>query len=67
MDSKKLVISTRKFKGETSVVSARLPVEMITTLDKIAEDTGRNRNEIISLCLEYAIENLTIDTDNKEK
>ncbi len=67
MDSKKLVISTRKFKGETSVVSARLPVEMITTLDKIAEDTGRNRNEIISLCLEYAIENLTIDVDNKEK
>ncbi len=62
MDNNKLVISPRKYKGETSVVSARLPVEMIKALDKIAENTGRNRNEIITLCLEFAIDNLTIET-----
>ena len=62
MDSNKLVISTRKYKGETSVISARLPVELIKTLDQIAEDTGRNRNEIITLCLEYAVNNLKIET-----
>ncbi|MDY4487277.1 MAG: ribbon-helix-helix protein, CopG family [Candidatus Limivicinus sp.] len=61
MESKKLIISPRKYKGETSVVSARLPVEMIKTLDEIAENTGRNRNEIITLCLEYAIDNLSIE------
>lgn len=60
MNDKKLVIPPRKYKGETSVVSARLPVEMVKSLDKIAEDTGRTRNEIITLCLEYAIDNLTI-------
>ena len=60
MDDKKLVISPRKYKGETSVVSARLPAEMIKELDKIAENTGRNRNEIITLCLEYALDNLTV-------
>ncbi len=60
MNDKKLVIPPRKYKGETSVVSARLPVEMVKALDKIAEDTGRTRNEIITLCLEYAIDNLTI-------
>ena len=60
MTDKKLVIPPRKYKGETSVVSARLPVEMVKALDKIAEDTGRTRNEIITLCLEYAIDNLTI-------
>ena len=65
MDSKKLIISPRKYKGDTSVVSARLPTDMIQALDKIAETTGRNRNEIIMLCLEYAIDNLTIDTDNQ--
>lgn len=61
MERKKLIISPRKYKGETSVVSARLPVEMIKTLDEIAENTGRNRNEIITLCLEYAIDNLSIE------
>ena len=61
MDSKRLIISPRKYKGETSVVSARLPVEMIKALDEIAELTGRNRNEIIALCLEYAVDNLEID------
>ena len=62
MDEKKLIISPRKYKGETSVVSSRLPVEMIKNLDSIAEKTGRNRNEIIMLCLEYAIDNLTIES-----
>lgn len=60
MDEKKLIISPRKYQGETSVVSTRLPVEMIKNLDSIAEKTGRNRNEIIMLCLEYAIDNLII-------
>lgn len=40
MDEKKLIISPRKYKGETSVVSSRLPVEMIKNLDSIAEKTG---------------------------
>jgi hypothetical protein len=37
-----------------------------TNLDRIAENTGRNRNEIIMLCLEFAIDNLETDTDGKE-
>lgn len=62
---KKLIIPSKKYKGDTSVVSARLPNEMIKDLDTIAESTGRNRNEIIMMCLEYAIDNL--DTDGKEE
>lgn len=65
MIDKKLIISPRKYKGETSVVSARLPVEMIKEIDKIAENTGRNRNEIITLCLEYALDNLMIGSQQK--
>lgn len=63
MIDKKLIISPRRYKGETSVVSARLPVDMIKALDKIAENTGRNRNEIVALCLEYALDNLTIASE----
>ena len=66
MAGKKLFIPSKRYKGDTSVVSARLPNELIKDLDRIAEDTGRNRNEIIMLCLEFAIDNLETDTDGKE-
>lgn len=61
MIDKKLVISQKKFRGDSSVVSVRLPNEMIKGLDGIAEKTGRTRNEIIQLCLEFAVENIEIE------
>ena len=66
MSGKKLYIPSKKYKGDTSVVSARLPNEMIKDLDRIAEITGRNRNEIIMLCLEFAVKNIEIDDKEKE-
>lgn len=66
MAGKKLFIPSKRYKSDTSVVSARLPNELIKDLDRIAENTGRNRNEIIMLCLEFAIDNLETDTDGKE-
>ena len=64
MSEKKLVISSKKFRGDSSVVSVRLPNDMIERLDDIAEQTGRTRNEIIQKCLAYSIENIEI-SDNK--
>ena len=64
MPDKKLVISSKKFRGDSSVVSVRLPNDMIEKLDAIAEQTGRTRNEIIVKCLVFSIENLEI-TDHK--
>ena len=64
MPDKKLVISSKKFRGDSSVVSVRLPNDMIEKLDAIAEQTGRTRNEIIQKCLAYSIENIEV-TDNK--
>lgn len=64
MPDKKLVISSKKFRGDSSVVSVRLPNDMIEKLDEIAEQTGRTRNEIIQKCLAYSIENIEI-SDNK--
>ncbi|MGM9668063.1 MAG: ribbon-helix-helix protein, CopG family [Eubacteriales bacterium] len=64
MPDKKLIISSKKFRGDSSVVSVRLPNDMIERLDDIAEQTGRTRNEIIQKCLAYSIENIEI-SDNK--
>lgn len=43
------------------VVSTRLTNELVKELDKIAEKTGRTRNDIIQTCLEYAVENIEIE------
>ena len=64
MADNKLVISSKKFRGDSSVVSVRLPNDMIEKLDAIAKQTGRTRNEIIQKCLAYSIENIEV-TDNK--
>lgn len=45
------------------VVSSRLTNGLVEELDKIAEKTGRTRNEIIQMCLEFAVENLEIKED----
>ena len=61
MPDKKLVIISKKYRGDSSIVSVRLPNELIQKLDEIAEKTGRTRNEIIQTCLEFSIDNLEID------
>ena len=61
MDEKKLVIAAKKYVGETAVVSARLPVDLIKEIDMICEKTGRTRNELIQLCVEFAVENIAVE------
>ena len=61
MADKKLIISSKKFRGDSSVVSVRLPNAMIEKLDAIAEQTGRTRNEIIQKCLAFSIENIEVE------
>lgn len=57
----KLIIPPKKYKGETTVVSVRMPKNMIADLDKVAESTGRTRNELMLMCMEFALNNLEIE------
>ena len=57
---KKLIISRRRFKGDSAVVSVRLPNDLVKSLDEIAEKTGRTRNEIIQKCIEFSVENIEV-------
>ena len=61
MAEKKLVISSKKYTGETSVVSARLPIDLIKKIDEICEVTGRTKNEVIQMCLEFSVDNIEIE------
>ena len=58
MENTKLVIQPKRYREVTSVVSARLPKDMIRQLDRVAENTGYNRNEVIAICLEFAIDHM---------
>ena len=49
MNDKKLIISGKKFRGETSVVSVRLPNDMIEKLDEIAEEIGISQAQVSRL------------------
>lgn len=56
----KLVIEPKKHLGEYSVVSARMPQELIKRLDKISSQTGRSRNELINICVDFALDRIEI-------
>ena len=60
-EEKKLVISPLKYSGETAVISMRMPKDMLADIDAIAAKTGRTRNEIMMLSLEFALEHMQID------
>lgn len=59
-----LIIKERKYQGQTEVVSARLPSELVKGLNAIALKTGRSRNEVIEMCLTFAIERVKIESNN---
>lgn len=61
LTEKKLVISSKKYTGETAVVSARLPLGLIKKIDKICDATGRTKNEVIQMCLEFSVDNIEIE------
>ncbi len=61
MEKEKFVVKVKKNYGETSVVSPRLPMEIVKKLDHAANNTGRTRNELILLCIEYALTKLEVE------
>ena len=61
MEDKKLVIPKKRYAGETAVVSARIPADLIREVEKICNKTGRSKNDILQMCIEFAVENIEIE------
>lgn len=59
----KLEIKPKKFTDPSVVISIRIPRDMLQALDEAAEKTRRTRNEIISMGLEFALENFEISDE----
>ena len=63
MPENKLIIKAKKAKGYDGhkVFSIRIKEEIVENIDKISATTGRSRNELIGMFLEYAIKNCKIE------
>jgi predicted DNA-binding protein len=59
-DEKKLIIQPQKYGGETTVVSMRMPKTMLADIEMVADETGRTRNDILMMSLEFALEHMEI-------
>lgn len=60
-------IPKKKYSGDTTVVSMRISKELLKDIDKIADLSGRNRNEILTMSLEFALNHTEILVPEGEK
>ena len=58
MDDLRFVIPRKKYTEESSVISVRMPKDMIRKADELAKGSGRTRNEILLLCMEFALDHM---------
>lgn len=61
MADPKFQITPKKYTGESSVVSMRMPKDMLRDIDEIAAKIGRTRNEFMLMSLEFAMDHLEIE------
>lgn len=62
-----LKISPKKYTGETTIVSMRMAKELLKDIDNVATLTGRNRNEILTMSLEFALNHIEIAMKEREE
>ena len=63
MGDKNLIIKPKRPKGEDGykVFSIRIKEELVSKIDAISDQTGRSRNELIGLFLDYAADHCKIE------
>lgn len=67
MDKPILRISPKKYAGETTIVSMRMAKDLLKDIDAVANVTGRTRNEILTMSLEFALEHMEIVMQEREE
>ena len=55
-----LRIQPKKYRGESTIVSMRISRELLKEIDSVAAFTGRNRNEILTMSLKFALNHMEI-------
>ena len=66
MMQEKLII-TKKLRGDDGyrVFSVRLKVELLDRVDELSKASGRTRNELIGILLDFAIKHSEVSTEQQ--
>lgn len=59
----KLIITKKTLKGEDGykTFSIRIKEQTVVSLDKLAKETNRSRNDLINVLLDFAIKNCEVE------
>lgn len=63
MSDKKLVIQNKKSNAESTIISMRIQKNLLMEIDEVVAKTGNSRNEVLRMCLRFAMDNLQIQTE----
>lgn len=65
MEIDDLIVKPKRPKGEDGhkVFSIRIKEDTVSKLDKISMQTGRSRNELIGMFLDYALERCKVEEE----
>lgn len=66
MEKPELRITPKKYKGTSTVISARFPKDLVKAIDGVATKTGRTRNEILQLGMEFALQHMKVEGHSVE-
>lgn len=69
MKNEQLIIRPKRAKGEDGykVFSIRVKDEIVGKIDEISAKTGRSRNELIGILLQFALNRCVIEETKQEK
>jgi len=63
----KLIIKSKKYgNSDTTIVSARIPVDLVSKIDDIAKKTNHSRNEMLQILLSFAVDRAEIGSGEEE-
>ncbi len=67
MEEPILRIPVKKYTGESTVISMRLPKDMLREIDAAAAASGRTRNELLTICMEFSLNHMEIISGKGDK
>ena len=67
MKEEKLIIKPRNAKGEDGykVFSIRIKEELVSRIDEISKQSGRSRNELIGMFIDFALERCVVEKNEE--
>ena len=67
MERPTLRITPKKYAGETTIVSMRIAKDLLKDIDAVSNITGWNRNEILTMSLEFALNHMEVVMKEREE